>query len=135
MSILGIPNAIPHIDPAFARVVMSQRLIDANLFNGEKHHHYLGLNAGPGLEIPSLLRMKTLDSIDSSGPVWAAILGHQYTTDADSLQSVSKLKMPVNFDHPWTKDKATQTRIEHNILMTNDLFENVEAKDVWYAQE
>jgi len=135
MSILGIPNAIPHIDPAYSRVVMSQRLIDAGAFNKNKHHHYLGLNAGPALEIPSLLRMQTLDSIDSSGPVWAAILGHQYTTDADSLQSVSKLKMPVNFNHPWSKDEATIARIKHNVKLTKNLFENPEDVMPWYAQE
>lgn len=135
MSILGIPNALPHIHPSYARVVMTQNLINDGLFDFDKHHHYLGLNAGPGLEIPSLLRMGALDSIDSSGPVWSAILGHQYTTDADSLQTVSKLKMPVNFHHPYTKDDATIARIDHNIKLTNDLFDTSNDVSTWYAQE
>lgn len=135
MSILGIPNAIPNIDPSFSRVVMTQRLIDAGIFEDEKHHHYLGLNAGPGLEIPSLLRMGALNSIDSSGPVWAALLGHKYTTDADSLQSVSKLKMPVDFHHKMTKDSATLNRITHNIDLTNELFTTANEIAPWYAQE
>jgi hypothetical protein len=135
MSILGIPNALPHIDPAYARVVMTQILIERKLLSG-KHHHYLGLNSGPNLEIPSLLAMNALDTIDSSGPIWAAILGHRYTHESDSFQTVSKLKLPVDFDIPLTKDKATLDRILHNIRMTNDLFKrDVTTKKVWYAVE
>ena len=136
MSILGIPNAIPHIHYAYSRVVMTQKLIDSGCFNFDKHHHYLGLNSGPALEIPSLLKMKALDTIDSSGPVWAAITGHEYSIDTDSLQTVSKIKMPVNFHYPYTKDKDTHARIVRNITMTNDLFEpNYEKNKTWYAEE
>lgn len=137
MSILGIPNALPNIDPAFSRVVMTQILLERDWFNEEKHHHYLGLNAGPKLEIPSLLRMHALDTIDSSGPVWAGITGHRYTPDADSYQTVSKIKMPVDFHLPLTKDEATLERISHNVKMTTELFypANYEKDVVWYAQE
>ena len=136
MSILGIPNALPHINYAYSRVVMTQKLIDANLFNFEKHHHYLGLNAGPALEIPSLLKMKALDTIDSSGPVWAAITGHRYSVDTDSLQSVSKIKMPVDFHYPYSKDPDTHGRIVNNITMTLDLFEQTEDDNKsWFAEE
>lgn len=135
MSILGIPNALSNVSPSYARVVMSSILLDRGVFNNKKHHHYLGLNAGPALEIPSLLKMGVLDTIDSSGPVWAAILGHQYTVEADSYQMVSKLKMPVNFNLPYVKDKATQERIAHNIRMTDMLFTSSESKYVWYADE
>lgn len=135
MSILGIPNAIPWCDPSYARVVMTQMLIDRGLFNFNKHHHYLGLNSGPALEIPSLIRMNALNTIDSSGPVWAAILGHEYTSNADSYQMVSKLKMPVLFDYPMTKDPATLERIQHNIHLTKDLFISYNTNQVWYAQE
>lgn len=134
MSILGIPNAIPHIHPAYARVVMAQRLLDSGDFNSDKHHHYLGLNTGPALEIPSLLDMEVLDSIDSSGPIWAGILGHKYTTDADSFQMVSKLKMPVNFYQPMTNDPDTKARIDHNVKMTYAMMMNHE-RAPWYAQE
>jgi hypothetical protein len=134
MSILGIPNALPHIDPAYARVVMTQVLQDGIMF-ADKPHHYLGLNSGPNLEIPSLLRMDALTSIDSSGPVWAGILGHSYTTEADSYQMVSKLKLPVNFDLPLTKDKATLDRIQNNVDMTKALFTQTNNNAVWYAHE
>lgn len=110
MSILGIPNALPNIDPAYARVVMTSILKDRGIFADDKIHHYLGLNSGVNLEIPSLLRMNALNSIDSSGPVWSAILGHTYTKDADSYQQVSKIKLPVDFNIPRTNDKNTLER-------------------------
>lgn len=137
LSILGVPNALPNIDPSFSRVVMTQLLIDRGIFNFDKHHHYLGLNAGPKLEIPSLLRMGVLDSIDSSGPVWAGITGHRYTDEADSYQTVSKIKLPVDFNIPMTKDKLTISRIQHNIDMTNDLFDPEKYINCqkWYAEE
>lgn len=134
MSILGIPNAIPWCEPAYARVVMTTLLQERKIFNKQKHHHYLGLNSGPALEIPSLIRINALDTIDSSGPVWAGILGHEYTLNADSYQSVKKLKMPVQFNYPLTKDKETLKRINHNITLTLDLFKNKE-EAIWYAQE
>lgn len=133
MSILGIPNALPVIDPSYARVVMTALLIDKGIFARNKAHHYLGLNSGPGLEIPSLLRMDALTSIDSSGPVWAGIHGHSYTTDADSLQMVKKLKSVVDFDLPLSKDKATLDRIQHNIDLTLQLFAGGEG-ETWYAK-
>jgi len=122
MSILGIPNAMPHLPEAYARVVMTQILIDRGIFNFDKYHHYLGLNAGPALEIPSLLNMRALDSCDSSGPVWSAILGHEYTKNADSYLPTRKPKMHVDFNQPQTKNIATLLRIEHNIEMTLELF-------------
>jgi len=111
-------------------------LIERNIFNFNKHHHYLGLNAGPALEIPSLLKLHALDSIDSSGPVWSGILGHEYTKNADSYQTVSKLKMPVQFDIARTKDATTLDRIQHNIDLTIELMdtENQET-GTWYAEE
>lgn len=122
MSILGIPNALPHIDRSFSRVVMTQILIERGIFNREKHHHYLGLNSGPKLEIPSLLRMGALDTCDSSNPVWTAILGHEYSANTDSFLSTQKPVMHVNFAHPRTNDQATHARIQHNINMTLSLF-------------
>jgi hypothetical protein len=136
MSILGIPNALTWCDPSYARVVMTQMLIDRGVFNFNKHHHYLGLNAGPALEIPSLIRLNALDTIDSSGPVFAAMCGHQYTEEADSYQMVKKLKMPVDFHASLSKDSATLRRIQHNIDMTLSLFDgNSNKRHVWYAEE
>ena len=134
MSILGIPNALPSVDPAYARVVMTAILQSTGVFAHGKAHHYLGLNAGPGLEIPSLLRMRALTSIDSSGPVWAGIFGHAYSTEYDSLQAVKKLKSVVDFNIPRTKDNATLKRIVNNVSMTNALFDNQE-QEAWFAKE
>ena len=121
MSILGIPNALSNIPAAYARVVMTQLLISTNKFNFNKAHHYLGLNAGPNLEVPPLLKMGALWSIDSSGPVWQAILGHQYTKEADSFQMSKKIHFPVDFNHE-VKDNETLMRIQNNINMTQELF-------------
>ena len=122
MSILGIPNAIPVIDRSFCRVAMSLLLIQQGIFNFDKHHHYLGLNGGPGLEIPSLLRLGALDTCDSSNPIWTGILGHEYTYNADSLSSVKKPKILVDFDLPYIDDSETHRRIQTNIDMTLELF-------------
>lgn len=134
-SILGVPNALNKIEPAYSRVVMSSILLDRGLFNHDKHNHFLGLNAGPGLEIPSLLKLGVLDTIDSSGPVWHAILGHEYSTNTDSLQATRKINFPVDFGIKRTKDQSTLERIEHNINMTLDLFDQASNQRVWYAQE
>ncbi len=123
MSILGVPNAIPHIPTCYARVVLTQILIERGLFNFNKYHHYLGLNAGPALEIPPLIKMNALDSCDSSNPVWMAIMGHRYTPRADSFLSVSKVKKEVDFSYPLTKDQQVLEDINNNIRMTIDLFD------------
>lgn len=137
ISILGVPNAWNKIDPAFARVVAMQYLVDNQLFDEDKHHHFLGLNAGPALEIPSLLRMGVLDTIDSSGPVWAAINGHSYSYDADSYQSVRKITNPVDFFMPLSKDLKTRDRIAYNVRLTDDLFDPTVygQSEPWYAEE
>ena len=137
MSILGIPNAIPHIHIAYARVVMTQILIERGIFNFDKYHHYLGLNAGPKLEIPSLINMGAMDSCDSSGPVWAGICSHRYATKTDSLQSISKIKKHVDFDYPLVKDDETLDSIQHNIDLTLGLFDNKNNKedDVYQSED
>lgn len=122
MSILGIPTAIPHIPAAYARVVMTELLIDRGVF-AEKYHHYLGLNAGPALEIPPLLKAEALNSCDSSNPVWMAILGHEYSKNTDSYLAVKKVKKEVDFSFPWIKDKDTHRRIDHNLNLTLELFQ------------
>lgn len=134
MSILGIPNALPMIDPAYARVVMTSLLLDRGLFSN-KHHHYLGLNSGPGLEIPSLLRMNAIGTIDSSNPIWMAILGHSYNNDSDSMLSVRKVNMPVSFGQPAVKCKSTIDRIKNNIQLTQSLFKQDPTCRTWYATE
>ncbi len=125
MSILGIPNALPHIPAAYARVVMTQILIDRGIFNFNKYHHYLGLNAGPALEIPALIKMNAMDSMDSSGPVWAGICGTMYSEMCDSYQPVRKISKHVEFDYPMSKDEYVQRAIQWNIDLTHDLLETV----------
>jgi len=122
MSILGVPNAIPHIPKPYARVVMTQILIERGIFNFDKYHHYLGLNAGPKLEVPPLIAMGAIDSIDSSNPVWMGVLGHRYVDNTDSLLAVSKVKCEVEFDYPMTTDQTTLDNIQTNIDMTLALF-------------
>jgi len=124
MSILALPNALPQIDRSFARVVGTAMLRQINAFNLTKYHHYLGLNAGPALEIPSLIRMKALDSCDSSGPVWAGICGTWYTKGADSYQPVKKITKHVDFNYPVMSDN--HLAIQNNIDLTLSLFGDTE---------
>lgn len=122
MSILNVPNALPNIDRSYVRVVATQMLLNTGRFAGNKYHHYLGLNAGPALEIPSLIKLGALNSCDSSGPVWAGICGHEYTRSADSFQTVKKITKHVDFEYPFVKDKETLRRIHNNINLTLSLF-------------
>ena len=122
MSILGIPNAMPHIPRAYARVVMTQILIDRGIFNFHKYHHYLGLNAGPNLECPPLIAMDALDSCDSSNPVWAGICGQMYTPSADSFLSTRKIDKHVDFNYPMNVSEFVHGAIQTNISMTLSLF-------------
>lgn len=126
MSILALPNALPQIERSYARVVGTAMLRQNNVFNLTKYHHYLGLNSGPALEIPSLIRMKALDSCDSSGPVWAGICGQTYTEAADSYQLTRKISKHVDFNYPRTKDANVHKAIQHNIDLTLSLFTNEE---------
>lgn len=122
MSILGIPNALPQIHKAYARVVMTAMLIDSGVFSREKHHHYLGLNSGPKLEIPSLINMGALGSCDSSNPVWAGICGSEYSENTDSFMTTSKISKHVDFDYPMVKDQNVLRMIQKNIDLTLNLF-------------
>ena len=121
MSILGIPNALPHLPAAYARVVATEVLQKQGKFAYHKFHHYLGLNAGPNLEIPALIKMGALDTCDSSNPVWAGVLGHQYSTNTDSYMPSKKAKMEVDFEHSHLDDD-TKARIQYNIDLTLQLF-------------
>lgn len=124
MSILAVPNALPHIPAAYARVVMTQLLIDRGIFNSDKYHHYLGLNAGPKLEIPPLLRMGALDSCDSSNPVWAGINGVRYDITTDSyLPTRKEFLGEVDFSIKPTKKECILEAIQYNVDLTLGLFE------------
>lgn len=126
MSILGVPNAIPEIPTAYARVVMSTILADRGIF-GQKHHHYLGLNAGPNVEIPALLKLGLLDTCDSSNPVWCGINGIRYNETLSDWMGVQKKYLrEVDFkEHFANPDKKAHIHeaIQHNISLTLGLFE------------
>lgn len=131
MSILGMPNAIPHVHKAYARVVLTQILIERGYFNFDKYHHYLGLNSGPALEIPTLINMKALSSCDSSNPVWMAICGHAYSATTDSYLGVSKVPKEVDFSYPMTDNKQVLSTIHHNVHMTLELFKDKSYVDLF----
>lgn len=122
MSILGIPNALPHVHKAYARVVMTERLMAQGVFGHGKAHHYLGLNAGPNLEIPTLLKMGAMTSCDSSGPVWSGICGNEYSENSDSFSTTSKIKKHVDFGMSKIKDANVDRMIQRNIDLTMKLF-------------
>lgn len=125
MSILGVPNAIPEIPTAYARVVMSTILADRGVF-GQKHHHYLGLNSGPNVEIPALLKMGLLDTCDSSNPVWCGINGIRYNETLSDWMGVQKkylreVDFGEHYAHP-TKKAHIHDAIQFNISATLGLF-------------
>lgn len=122
MSILGIPNALDKVPKAYARVVATALLQQMNNFNLTKYHHYLGLNAGPALEIPALINLNALDSCDSSGPVWAGICGQMYTKATESYSPTRKISKHVEFDYPMVKDPYVLEAIQNNIDLTLSLF-------------
>jgi hypothetical protein len=122
MSILGIPNALPHVPKLYARVVMTQILQDRGIF-ADKFHHYLGLNSAPNVEIPTLILMDALNSCDSSGPVWAGIQGIKYNTTLSDYMGVQKKYLrEVNFDEPYSKKPHIHQIIQHNLDITFDIF-------------
>jgi hypothetical protein len=122
MSILGIPNALPRVHKAYARVIVTSILIESGIFNASKYHHYLGLNSGPNLEIPTLIKMNALDSCDSSSPVWAGICGNEYSYNTDSFMATSKISKHVDFDYKMVRDSNVHRIIQKNIDMTLELF-------------
>lgn len=122
MSILGIPNALPDIPNQYARVVMTSILKDRGILS-KKYHHYLGLNTGPNLEIPALLRLGALNSCDSSNPVWCAINGIRYNITTDSYMPISKKYLrAVDFNTPM-KGTHIQEAIQYNINLTMEIFD------------
>ncbi len=124
MSILGIPNALPHLPKSYARVVMTDMLLDRGLF-ADKFHHYLGLNAGPNVELPSLIKMEALNSCDSSGPVWSAINGIRYNTTLTDFMGVQKKYLrEVDFNEPYSKKLHIHEIIQHNLDITFGIFAN-----------
>jgi len=122
MSILGIPNALPHIPYQYARVVMTQILIERGLL-AHKHHHYLGLNCAPNVEIPALIMMGALDTCDSSNPVWCGLNGLAYDTIQSDWMGIDKKYLRhVDFDEPYTNKEHIHEVVQHNLDLTLELF-------------
>lgn len=129
MSILNIPNALPHIPPAYARVVMVQLLKERKILSTTKYHHFLGLNAGPNIELPALIRMEVLDSCDSSNPVWCGVNGIRYDFKAFDCMTYKKSQLPsVRFDairpNGYIFSKTVDDNITHNLDVVFDMFES-----------
>lgn len=122
MSILGVPNAIPHVPTQYARVVMTQMLVQQGIL-AKKHHHYLGLNAGPNVEIPALLSMGALQTCDSSNPVWLGVNGVRYNTMYSDWMGVQKKYIrEVNFSEEFSKKDHIHETIQYNLTLTLGLF-------------
>lgn len=122
MSILGIPNAIPEVPAAYARVVVSALIADRGII-ADKHHHYLGLNAAPNVEIPALLQFEMLDTCDSSNPVWFGINGVQYNETYSDWAGIQKKYMRhVDFAEKLTDKAHIHDAIQRNVDMTLGLF-------------
>lgn len=124
-SILGIPNALPHIPPQYARVVMATILKERDV-HADKHHHWLGLNSGANVEIPALIKMRILDSCDSSNPTWCGVNGIRYnTTFSDWMGVQKKYLRDVDFNEPFAdqcKKAHIHEAIQYNINLTLGLF-------------
>ena len=119
---ISTPVQVPSFIFAFFSICDRNSLFSI-LFNFDKHHHYLGLNAGPNLEIPALLKMGALDTTDSSGAFWFGLNGHKYSKTLDSYTVVKELVRPVDFNEPWHKSPAIHEAIQNNIDLTKELFD------------
>lgn len=125
MSILGIPNALPNIPKSYARVVMTEILHDRGIFNHKKFHHYLGLNSAPNVELPALIESNSLDSCDSSNPVWCGVNGIKYNTTLSDFMGIQKKYLRhVQFNENWNGDPNIREMIQHNLDVTFDIFNN-----------
>lgn len=128
MSILGIPNALPHIPAAYARVVATEILMRQHKFAHHKFHHYLGLNAAPNVELPSLLSMRALDTCDSSNPVWCGVNGLMYNKTLTDFMPISKKYLrEVDFEQEYPRKHHIRSTIQHNVDLTLDIFNRPEA--------
>lgn len=124
MSILGIPNALPTVPKAWARAAMTQKLYDRGIFAHDKHHHYLGLNAGPSVELPTLILMGALDTCDSSNPVWCGVNSVSYDVNNYDVMGVRKKLLPeVDFNYTNVSEQQLGM-IRHNVEVTQHIFTN-----------
>lgn len=129
-SILGFPNALNYLNPAIARVVGAQRLLDVgHIFKARangKIFHWLGL-LNTSIELPNLIRMGVLDYCDSSNPIWAASNGYSYDTNSDSYLFPTKKLLPhvdFNWQAPTSMLPSFIKRAHHNLDIVQSIFEH-----------
>lgn len=125
-SVLGIPNALPHVPRAYARVVMVEILKSRGVWTDRLHNHFLGCNAAPNVETVPLLLSGVLDSMDSSNPVWSGINGWAYDVDMVDYAPKRKAFLPhVDFGMKMNvANSFIDFLIAHNIAVTQDIFAN-----------
>lgn len=125
MSILGIPNALPQYPKGYVRVIAADRILntmtdeDAKLFEA-KHIHWLGL-LSPGLEIPGLLKLGVVDTLDSSNPVWFGHCGHVYQETIETWIPVEKKYVP-DVDFATKLNQHSNFAIESNLQKLRSAF-------------
>ena len=121
MSILGIPNAFCSLtgtdDIAFNRIFATNYLLERNVANKNKWHHYLGLGGGPR-EILIQRQLGLMDSNDSSSPFWHGYLGIELDNTIWGLKN-GKSPIEVDFNAPHTEEA------EKTIKINVDYMENV----------
>ena len=108
MSILGIPNAFCKLtgtdDIAFNRIFATQYLLNNDIANPAKWHHYLGLGGGPR-EILMQRQLGLMDSCDSSSAFWHGYLGIKFDDSIWGLKN-GKSHIEVDFNTPYISSKA-----------------------------
>ena len=127
LSILAHPIALPQYPQSYVRVVAADRIrkwLDASperaaAFDA-KHIHWLGL-LSPGLEIPPLLAMRLVDTLDSSNPVWFGHCGHRYNLTCDGWTPVTKRMVP-EVDFSAKVNKHALGTITYNLDRIEDAF-------------
>jgi hypothetical protein len=121
MSILGIPNAFCKLtgteDVAFNRIFATQYLLDQDIHNSSKWHHYLGLGGGPR-EILMQRQLGLMDSCDSSSVFWHGCLNTRFD---NTLWGLRNGKSPIEVDFNLDYYEANEDPIQHNI----DYMENL----------
>ena len=121
MSILGIPNAFCSLtgtdDIAFNRIFATNYLLERNIAEKSKWHHYLGLGGGPR-EILIQRQLGLMDSNDSSSPFWHGYLGIKLDS---TIWGLKDGKSPIEVNFVAAYDELKEEAIKYNV----DYMENV----------
>lgn len=121
MSILGIPNAFCKLtgteDVAFNRIFATQYLLDQDIHNPSKWHHYLGLGNGPR-EILMQRQLGLMDSCDSSSAFWHGCVNDRFDNSLWGLKH-GKSQREVDFNLDYYP--GNEEPIQHNINYMENL--------------